>query len=358
MKKFYFLFIALLAQTRTIVQIIQNPKHLIDKKNPIVLSTTDNNYFYLVTKGLNLKIKKESGEIEDRSDNEFTNRDYIYIFDKLNNNYLLCLNDYYEIKINYNSFISYEKIIVCSFPKGLGLSMTKIGGIAGDREFILYGYVTNKLLFSSKSQYYRSYENINNINDKLSCKFIKGEDYICGMIINNNLNINCFKYSINILNSYQDSLTKYSNSLSDYNSISSFGLYDSSNNNIKIFCRKANNENTLRCKFFRITINGDFEYELLGDENINFDVSNDFKERNCDFSEFNSEYLFCCGITGGIKCYKINTNNFQKIKEFTLSKAGANTYLTIKSNNEYTTFFFMNGDNSVYEYYIYLNLLV
>ena len=176
--------------------------------------------------------------------------------------------------------------------------------------------------------------------------------------INNNLNINCFKYSINILNSYQDSLTKYSNSLSDYNSISSFGLYDSSNNNIKIFCRKANNENTLRCKFFRITINGDFEYELLGDENINFDVSNDFKERNCDFSEFNSEYLFCCGITGGIKCYKINTNNFQKIKEFTLSKAGANTYLTIKSNNEYTTFFFMNGDNSVYEYYIYLNLLV
>ena len=187
MKKFYFLFIALLAQTKTIVQIIQNPKHLIDKKNPIVLSTTDNNYFYLVTKGLNLKIKKESGEIEDRNDNEFTNHDYIYIFDKLNNNYILYSNDYYEIKINYNSFISYEKITVYSIPKTWSTRMTKIGGIAGDSEFILYGYVNDFLLFSSKSQYYRASQNINNINSKLSCKFINGENYICGMIISNKL---------------------------------------------------------------------------------------------------------------------------------------------------------------------------
>ena len=33
---------------------------------------------------------------------------------------------------------------------------------------------------------------------------------------------------------------------------------------------------------------------------------------------------------------------------------GDNYFLTIKSFDDYTTFFFMNGENSVYEYYIYL----
>ena len=33
---------------------------------------------------------------------------------------------------------------------------------------------------------------------------------------------------------------------------------------------------------------------------------------------------------------------------------GDNSFLTIKSFDDYTTFFFMNGENSVYEYYIYL----
>ena len=34
--------------------------------------------------------------------------------------------------------------------------------------------------------------------------------------------------------------------------------------------------------------------------------------------------------------------------------SGDNSFLTIKSFDDYTTFFFMNGENSVYEYYIYL----
>ena len=87
-----------------------------------------------------------------------------------------------------------------------------------------------------------------------------------------------------------------------------------------------------------------------------FKPINGFIENNCYFTNFNNEYLFCCAIKNCIKCFRINYT-FEVIREFQISKEGTNFYLTIKTNNNYATFFFMNDfDNSkyVYEYYIYL----
>ena len=96
MKNFCFLLIVLFAQIQINIQIIENPKLLVNSSNPVVLSTTDD-YYYVITKGKNLKIDKESGDIYNISENSFTNTNYIYISDNSNNNYLYYSNKYYKI---------------------------------------------------------------------------------------------------------------------------------------------------------------------------------------------------------------------------------------------------------------------
>ena len=110
--------------------------------------------------------------------------------------------------------------------------------------------------------------------------------------------------------------------------------------------------------FFRIN-NLDDDYigniEYLGQENLIFiSESNDFSEKNCCFSEFNNEYLFCCGIKDYIICYRIN-KSLSIIKQFNLLIIGRNTYLSIITNNLCAIIFYMNTvtfSNNVYEYKI------
>ena len=352
MKKCICIFLFAIIFIRINSQIKQNPIYLDSKSNPFVLSTTDN-YYYVHTKGKSFKINKESGNIEDTKTNTFTSyKNHLYLIDNSNNNYIYSYNmDIYYL-INYNPFISYNTISI----NPNGISLKNIGGIAQDNEFIIYGYTTNYLVFLSKSQGHSASLKINNIDDKLSCKFIKDEYFVCGMIISENLFLDCFIYHINSGSTSGDTLTKYSNIESlTYNSISSFGLYDTDINDIKLLCRVE--VKTINCTFIKITINNDSGFDSLGGNDISFITSASFTEKNCYFSKFNSEYLFCCGIQDYLKCFKINCNDYKKNKEFSLSVSGDNSYLTIKNNNNYITLFFMNtigSTNKVYEYYIYI----
>ena len=167
MKNFYFLFIVLFIRTHTNIQIKENPIFLVKSKAPFVLSTTDN-YYYVITKDKSLKINKESGNIENEKSNSFTTFNYMYIFDNSNNNYMRYSNDYYEIK--YNQFISFKKIEFAPKLKNIEEIENIIGSISKDNEFIIYGYITNYLLFTSQSRGNFVKEKIDNINDKLSCK--------------------------------------------------------------------------------------------------------------------------------------------------------------------------------------------
>ena len=129
--------------------------------------------------------------------------------------------------------------------------MKPVGGILQDNDFFIYGYSENNkhLIFIRKLKEGCVSLEIENINEKLSCKSIEGENFICAMIINNKLDIYCLKYNINI--AVIDSLEKYTNLNSlTYTSISSFGLYDTNENKIKLLCRK--NNRYINCEFFEI----------------------------------------------------------------------------------------------------------
>ena len=110
MKNFCFLLIVLFIQTltqnNTLIKV--NPIFLANNENPFVLSTTDA-YYYVITKGTNLKIDKKSGDIYNTSENFFINKNYIYIFDNSNNNYVYYSKEYY--KIIYEPFILFEKFV-------------------------------------------------------------------------------------------------------------------------------------------------------------------------------------------------------------------------------------------------------
>jgi len=357
MGKLYFLFITLFIQSFS--QIKQNPIFLAESICPFVLSTNDN-YYYVITMGKNLKIKKESGNIEGISDNDLISEDYIFISDDSYNSLINYSNKYFLII--YDPFISYEEF--ATDQNSIYRDLETAGFISkyDSNDIIIYGFYQNdNLVFSTYLGPYAILQ-INNIkNYKIICTFIQNEDYTCGIIMDNTLTIYCLKYHINPSNSQENTLEVYTNNDTNtlrVESTSSFGLYDvyKDINNIKIVCWKSN-EN-IYCKFYEITINGQISnYELLGDDNLVFSNSNDFTERNCYFSIFNSEYLLCCAITNYIQCYRINTISYNMIKGFKISISGENSYLTIKTNSNYITLFYMNKINnkeSVYEYYIYI----
>ena len=297
MEKLYFLFITLFIQSFS--QIKQNPIFLVESVDPFVLSTNDN-YYYVITLGKNLKIIKESGIIEDNSDNGAVRADYSFISDNSYNNWIYFSNSYF--KIIYVPFISYEEFIIDQNSVYRDMTFTGCLSKYNNNDIIIYGYYQNDyLIFSTDLGPYASFKKGDIINNKIICTFIQNEDYACGIIDNNILNIFCFKYHIDLSNLPENTLEIYINS-DTYTlrgeSISSFGLYDvdKNNYNIKIICYK-NNE-IIKCKFFKITINGqNSNYELLGDEKLVFSNSNDFTERNCYFTIINSEYLLCCAIT-------------------------------------------------------------
>ena len=257
MKKIFFLFIVLFIRTNS--QIKENPIFLVNASNPFILSTNDD-YYYVITAGRSLKINKEFGNIENITINNFTDANYIYIVDNSYNNYIYYSNKYYHII--FDPFISYEEITVHSEQKNSEQNpMIIVGSIPKDNDFIVYGITkVDYLSFSSKSQYYCASTSTekDDIDERISCKLIENNDYICGIITEENLSINCFKYQIFANNSLDDSLTLYRNTLGwAYNSISSFGLYDIDKNktNTKLFCRQKIDQNEINCDIKRMLDN-------------------------------------------------------------------------------------------------------
>ena len=146
MIKIYFLSLFLFIQTNS--QIEENPICLVNSTNPFVLSTNDD-YYYVITIGKNLKIKKESGIIENITDNGATVENYIFISDISYNNYIYIANIYF--KIIYNPFISYEKIKI--EQESIYPNMTTAGFISinNTNDIIIYGYYNNDYLINLKS---------------------------------------------------------------------------------------------------------------------------------------------------------------------------------------------------------------
>ena len=166
MKKLYFLIVVLFIKINS--QIKENPIFLVASKNPFVLSSNDD-YFYLITIGKNLKIQKESGIITENTDNNTIRTDYIFIADNSYNNYIYYDDIYY--KIIYNPFLSYEQIEIP--PNSEYRQMKSVGFVLNnnDNDIIIYGYYENDYLVFSTNLIGYSFSKITNIkNYKLICK--------------------------------------------------------------------------------------------------------------------------------------------------------------------------------------------
>ena len=349
-----FIFIIFLTQTNS--QIKENPIFITNNKYPFVLSSTDN-YYYVLTLSKGYKIDKENGTIIDEKSNIIPFPNVIYITDNSNNNffYLFYSKEYYHI--TYDPFISYEKIeFPCVSKYGSGkYPMTNVGTIPQDNDFIIYGYYSNYLIFSSKTQEYRSSHQINNLDKKMSCKFIGDQNFICAMNINSKLNLYFLKYQIDPNYSRNNNLT-LCYILND--------IYEIENSIVTLFDTQIIEEKFLcfvleriTCQLIRVSIKDGIGQKTNLTTDYLYFQSDTLSENTCYSSYFNSEYLFCCAIDYNIKCCRISSSTYKIIKYFSISISRFNSYLTIKANNNFVTFFFMNkfmGNDKVYEYYIYL----
>ena len=77
--------------------------------------------------------------------------------------------------------------------------------------------------------------------------------------------------------------------------------------------------------------------------NSYFELSSDYETLNynlkdCDFNQFSSLYLFCCGCTNYIICTRFS-NDFQTFNSFKLNFNGTNSYIKIMDNRKYLSIF-------------------
>ena len=191
-------------------QINQNPILLVNGSYPFILTINDNDYYYLICSSKILKIEKKSGNIINCQNFIEYYSDSIYAGDNLNNNYIFFSDKYYQIFYNSTNsiFQTKENSISTNIDS---FEMTKVGVIAQNNDFIIYGYYNNCLIFySSKSQDY-SYSNKleYNLEGSLSCKYIEDDNFVCALITNNTLTRICLNYHINtsgssFLDSYEN----------------------------------------------------------------------------------------------------------------------------------------------------------
>ena len=376
MEKLYFLYILFFLEINTIV--IKNP-FLLDNNNgyPFLLSNPNEKYNYIFTPTNILKIEKETGDhliINYRYGCDFQN--CFYILDKSFNIFVYFYNKNAYYKIQYDKLISskarkYVKRLSAEIINGNTDSKSDIigkkrevssndeyaadyiGSISIDNNFFIYRILGKKIIFVKNSWEKYSSGVIENLsNERISCSSIDKNNIICAMIIKN---IPCIKIFNIICWSFNGcSLATIFSDCYDLKKYDHLIIYDTSSSNLKFICAKT--EVNIDCIFFFIDIkdkNIEYSFEYI----LSFQIK-DFSRNNCIFTEFNLEYLFCCGDINSIKCFRINkdVNNFTLIKNFTINLDGVISYLNIHSDEDKVIFYYMKTQENIKQieqYYIY-----
>jgi len=81
MIKYFFLLLIVINKTNLEKNI--NPIILIEDSYPFILSSDDEDYYYIICSENNLKINKESGTIENKNNNDLNLSTFIFISDKI-----------------------------------------------------------------------------------------------------------------------------------------------------------------------------------------------------------------------------------------------------------------------------------
>ena len=342
-------------------EIINNPYFIGSGEHPFLLSTESVDDNYVISSQKSFKLKKENGKIDDSVEiNEFFySSNFIHVVGKSFKNFIIdkerqtiFLIDY-EHSITFVEKSEYSNLFESPNNEIIG-SITRVKDINEDEisgtNFIVYGKSDKKLFFYTDDGKFYFSKALDNISDKLSCKFVEGNFFICLIFIDDMIDFHYIKFNKDSTEEHLKII--YSEPFETGISYFDLALYDTSERNLKFLCAKL--EDRVHCIFFKVRYNSENKNEYFKDKSLSFDT-NYFSQKNCDFTEFNSEYLFCCGDIDHIKCFRIDKKKYNHT-EFHIPSEGENTYLNIQSSEDKIIFYYMNKnqeENNIYQYYIY-----
>ena len=347
--------------------------------NPIISDKEYNqiNYILIIQNNTVKTTSSQTLNIKKDFDKLFYNS---YIFthslflckDESSNYILLVNNKYFRIKLssekeiekvlskkNLNSGNEYLGYITCSKSNKAPLSFGTNLCPTDLNEIIIYGKSGNKLVFYYvlEDKYFTT--SIGNIDDSISCKLFKDSIYICIISSNDKIILTILAH-ICLLFSEEMQLI-YSIEINDFKGYKNFILYDTSKSYYKILCAKSEDINNIEC----LAIYVEIKYSLFSLQptinvkfynlNNNYYLYFSYKEDNCNFTTYNSEYLICCGKKAIISCERRDIN-FNLINNFNINLPGINSNLTLENNDNNIKLIFSNqndNENNIYEYFIY-----
>ena len=100
----------------------------------------------------------------------------------------------------------------------------------------------------------------------------------------------------------------------------------------KIVCSREINNNLIECLPFYIDAKYSHSYSTTNIRFVKYSLAKfkfSYKENNCSFTIFKSEYLLCCGGVGVISCDRRDMN-FNLINTFNINLPGNTSNLTIE----------------------------
>ena len=340
---------------------MNNPYLIGNGERPFLLSTESVDYNYIISSKHSFKLKKEEGTIDAIVEmNEFSySSNFIHIVSKTFKNFIIdkesnkFYNINYGVSIEFLEESGYSNLFENSENEILG-SIARVKDINEDEmkdsHFIIYGISKDKLFFYTNDKTFYYSKELENINDKLSCKFIEEDFFVCLIFIDYKINFYYIMFKKEVIDMPLNII--YSDSLYTGNLYSDLAFYDTSERNLKFLC--ATMDGRVDCIFFKVKYNEQNKNHYFLERILSFNT-NFFSQKNCDFTEFNSDYLFCCGDIDSIICLRIDKRNFN-YTEFYIHLEGKIAYLNIQSSADKIIFYYLNenGDgNSINQYYIY-----
>ena len=267
---------------------------------PFLLPYSDNENYYLIASQKGLKINKDNGTINISGHSLHYTEQGIFCADKFNNSYIFEGQKLYSI--NHGEFISFPEVTNHSCN-----GYNYIGCITLEDNFVIYGKNSEKLFYIQKNINEYNYHCHNTeipFPQKFSCKFIKEEKFICALIEGGD-KITIYLFNIHNINGNNWNNNNNFKSINyDSKQYENLALYDTTiEATTKILCGQVNsNDKKIICCFITISINNensvsDGKIEALGSQNLTFNSEyQSISEKDCCFSEFNNEYLFCCAV--------------------------------------------------------------
>ena len=231
-------------------------------------------------------------------------------------------------------------------------------------EIIFYRKTDDKIYFYFLLENKHYYVLFGDIDEQVSCKLIQDAIYICAFTENNNIKLKILSliYLENGKNSPKDFKVLTTTEVDNFSNNDNVILYDTINQNYKVLCAREIINNSIKCIEIEFSITYDtndltftVNYIKYYDIINSYETSYSFKEDNCNFTNYNSEYLICCGITDSIVC-DIRDIDFSLLNSFSLAIEGKNRNITFEKFDGNIKLIFSNEAPSgiyIYEYYIY-----